>query len=389
MTLVSLRLREERVDSFIIGIVTAAYYAGLFLGCFRVERFIMKVGHIRAYSALAAFTAVISMLMGFFVDPWLWVLFRFLGGLCLAGLFVSIESWLLVTSSEKTRGGILSLYMISLYGSSAAGQFLLDIAPPSSFVLFALISALSTLSIIPLTLTKNKEPALEGHSFLSLKKIIKASPLGFWGAFLSGLILSALYGLTPLYAEEIGMNLQEIATFMGLSLFGGLLLQWPLGFLSDKKDRRIIIVFASFAAAIFALLIAFTGHSFPTLLLISTTLFGGFSFTLYPLSISHACDFFKPKDLVGVTGILLLAYGVGAVLGPLLAPFMMKLFAARGLYYYFALVSILLGIIALLRIFQKPAVPSSEKLPFTNIPRTSPLVGELDPRQEEEKPPLN
>ncbi len=386
MTLVTIRLRQEEINSIMIGAVTAAYYAGLFLGCFRAEKFIMKVGHIRAYSALAAFTAIICVLMGFWINPWLWILFRFLGGACLAGLFVSIESWLLVKSSEKTRGSILAVYMISLYGASAAGQFLLDIASPSSLTPFALVGALSSLSIIPLSLTKNKEPMLESHSLLSLKKLTQVSPLGFIGAFLSGMILAALYGLSPIYAQEIGMNLSEIATFMGISLLGGLTLQWPLGFLSDRRDRRIILCFASFSSAILAILIALTGYHFPHLVLLFTALFGGFSFTLYPLSISHACDFFQPKDIVGVTGALLLSYGIGAVMGPLVAPFLMKLFDPEGLYYYFAAISILLGLITLLRMAQKPPVPQREKLPFTNIPRTSPIAGELDPRQEEESP---
>lgn len=383
MTLVTLCLRLNQASNAVIGLTTAAYYAGFFIGSFRVEKFIQRIGHIRTYCTFASLLGAVSLLMGFWSEVWFWILCRFIIGVSMAGLFITIESWLLVKSTLKTRGEILSLYMISLYGSMALGQLLLELGEPNSLLPFAVIGALSCFSLLPVSLTRHGEPKMEEPSLLQLRQILKISPLGAIGSFLSGMVLASLYGLSPIFSQDIGMNLSEIAIFMGVSIFGGLLLQWPLGFLSDRSDRRIVILGASLCSAILAFFIGWLEYQYPYLLFGLAAFFGGFSFTLYPLSISHCCDALEPKDIVAATGALLIAYGMGAILGPLLAPLTMSWLGPQGLYYYFSFLALLLAATSLFRIFQKEPIPAEEKLPFTNLPRTTPLVGELDPRKEE------
>lgn len=384
MTYVTVRLRLEGYSSATVGIVSATYYAGLLLGSFRAEKIIARIGHIRAFASFASITSVCVMFQGLFVSGWLWGILRFIGGACMGGLFVAIESWLLVKSIPETRGKVLSIYMAAFYGAMAGGQFLLNISDPISLIPFAITVILSSFSVVPVSMTRTMAPVIQEPSFLNIFKLTKMAPLGMIGCTLSGMILGTVYGLLPVYAEEIQMNVTEIARLMSVTIFGGLVLQWPLGIISDHLDRRKVILISSVVTVILAVIIAILNNFIPLLLLILSGLFGGFSFALYPLCISHACDSVDHKDIVAATGGLLLAYSLGAIIGPLIAPYSITILGPKGLFIFFAIIAVLLSIAALFRIFQKPPIPEEEKVPYTNMPRTTPLASELDPRSDEE-----
>lgn len=384
-TFVPLRLTLDNHSTFITGGVTAAYFAGLVLGSVRAERFIARVGHIRTFSAFASLTGAISIFMGLVINPMLWIFSRFLMGFFTAGLFIVIESWLLMVGGKERKGTILAFYMIAFYAAQAGGQFLLSQLPTLSLIPFSIGAFLISLSVVPVALTRYKSPTIEEPSLLSPLKLLKISTFGILSSFGSGLIMGAFFGLAPVFAINVGMASADVATFMGVTIIGGFILQWPLGRLSDKINRRSVLISVSFVTSTLALLMAFAALMSSDALFILSVLFGGFSFTMYPMSISYTNDYLDPKDLIAATGGLLLSYGVGCVLGPLIAPPVMQVLGPSGLYVYFAIVSALVGTIGFVRRNIKRHIALKDQVAYRSIPRTTPKISELDPRAEGEK----
>ncbi|AIT64007.1 MFS transporter [Coxiella burnetii] len=381
VTYVTVRLHLEGVPAWVIGAISAAYYAGLVFGSFRIEPFIIRVGHIRAYAAFASLVATTILLQALYINPWWWLILRLISGYCMAGLFITIESWLLVKSEKGTRGQVLSLYMISFYAAQALGQFLLSAGDLKGIVPFILAALLSSLSVVPLAMTRTATPHFEEPSALNFFQLYRISPVGIFGCFCSGLIMGAIYGLLPLYISQIQPETETIALLMGATIFGGMLLQYPVGKLSDALDRRKVIL--GVVALVLALSILITtplSHAL-FILLILLFFFGGLTFTIYPLSISYALDYLQSKDTVAATQGLLLAYSVGATFGPLLGPGFMHLAGPRGLFFYFIAIGSLLTILVLWRSVTSPGVPKEEQQEFIPIPRTTPVGTELNPRQ--------
>lgn len=383
-TFIPLRLTLDNHSAFITGGVTAAYFAGLVVGSIRAERFIARVGHIRTFSAFASLTGAISILMGLIINPSFWIFGRFLMGFFTAGLFIVIESWLLMVGGKERKGTILAFYMIAFYAAQAGGQFLLRRLPPLSLIPFSIGALLISLSVVPVALTRYKSPTIEEPSLLSPLKLLKISTFGILSSFGSGLIMGAFFGLAPVFAHTIGMGTADVATFMGVTIIGGFVFQWPLGRLSDKINRRSVLIGVSFITCSVALLMALASFMSSDILFILSVLFGGFAFTMYPMSISLTNDYLDPKDLVAATGGLLLSYGVGSVIGPLIAPFVMQVFGPSGLYVYFAIVAAGVGTIGFVRRNYKKHIPLEEQVAYRSVPRTTPKISELDPRAEEE-----
>jgi MFS family permease len=385
ITFIAVRLHSEGENSWLVGAVTAAYYAGLVVGAFRIERHIARVGHIRAYATLASALAVVTMVTGFFFVPWLWIVLRFVSGICLAGLFIVIEGWFLACSDTKTRGSILSLYMIGLYGPQALGQLLLNVGDMNSLMPFCITVILCSLSVIPLSMTYIKAPQIEEPSALSFFKLYKLSPSGIIGCVCGGLVIAVIYGLLPLFLTQRGETIEEVSFVMGLIIFGGMLLQYPVGRLSDKISRKLVMVFLCASTVILSvLLIMASALEMIGAFRVLAFLFGGITFTLYPLSISHACTFVESRDIVAATQGLLLAFGVGASFGPLLAPTFMRLLGPMGLFVYFITVSGLLAFFFVWR--QRRGVDKAQvaqQQDFVAMPNTTPMSTELNPTAEE------
>lgn len=383
-TFVPLRLTLDGHSAFITGGVTAAYFAGLVVGSLRTEVIIARIGHIRAFAALASLSSAIAIIMGMVIRPYLWICLRFFMGAFTAGLFIIIESWLLMVGGREKKGTILAYYMIAFYAAQAGGQFLLNIAPPMSFIPFSLATLFISLSVVPVCLTRHKSPTIEEPSLLSPFQLFRISAFGILSAFGSGLIMGAFFGLAPVFAHEVGMLTSQVATYMGMTIIGGFILQWPLGKLSDMINRRSVLIAVSFITSILAFLIAIASYVSTDFLVVLAVLFGGFSFTMYPLSISYTNDYLDPKDLVAATGGLLVAYGVGCVIGPLIAPVAMQWFGPAGLYLYFGLAAAVIGGFGFYRRGRKARIPLREQVEYRPIPRTTPKISELDPRADEE-----
>lgn len=324
-----------------------------------------------------------SQTKSLFVNPFLWIACRFCMGFFTAGLWIVIESWLLMVAGKENKGTVLSYYMIAFYAAQAIGQFILTRVSALSLIPFSIASLFISLSVVPVALTKSKSPAVEGRSLLSPLKLMRISPFGFLSSFGSGLIMGAFFGLAPVFAYKIGMNNNDIVTYMGVTIIGGFVLQWPLGRLSDKVSRRSVLIGVSLITSSIALLMALASLAATDILFILSVLFGGFSFTMYPMSISYANDYLDSKDLVAATGGLLVAYGIGCVIGPLLAPVAMQIIGPSGLYVYFAFIAATVGVFGLMRRKYKKPIPISEQAKYVSVPRTTPKASELDPRGDE------
>ncbi|MBL4648073.1 MAG: MFS transporter [Gammaproteobacteria bacterium] len=383
LTTVSLHLND--VPLWLIGIVVGAYFAGLMVGSFRCEIFIGRVGHIRAYAVMASGLAVASLLQGIFDNVWFTILFRFVSGFCVAGVFIIIESWLLARSKASIRGQILAVYMIALYGSQAIGQFILGFVNPQTLLPFCLIAILASLSVIPLSFTYIRSPRITAHSALSFIKLYKLSPAGVVGCVTSGLILGGIYGLMPLFVGDLHYSLTDISVVMGTIILGGMALQYPVGRLSDFIGRRKVLIAVSALLLLSALTIMLIADQFFYWFLFMGIFFGGFAFTLYPLSISHSCDYLQSRqDIVGATQGLLLAYSIGATVGPMIAAGFLHVFNTMGLMIYFMVVSGGLILFLLWRSTKREAPSIAQQQDYVVLPCTSPIANELAPRSDDE-----
>ncbi|GGI85000.1 MFS transporter [Legionella impletisoli] len=380
-TLLALVMTLNGASPIMIGALTGVFYAGLVSGSFRIERFITRVGHIRAFSAFSSTLAITCLLHGLFYNPWFWMVLRFIAGFASAGLFVVIESWLLCKSTTVNRGQVLALYMITFYAGQSLGQFFLNLGDPQTMLLFSITSMLCSLSIIPLSMTHVRSPQYDEPSTLSFKKLISISASGVLGCFISGLIMGSTYGLMPSFLSQAFHSNAAVAKYMFAIIIGGMLLQYPVGKLSDIFERRLVLIVISSAAILTSLAILLINHQIGWLFFLLMVCFGGLTFTLYPISITQACEALDTTDLVAGTQSLLLMYSIGAMVGPLIAPAFIEFFGERGLFVYFITVCAMAIPILILRKAQKPALPQEEN--FVSMPQTSPILFELDPRGEE------
>lgn len=379
-SLVSVRLGEAGHLSAVVGIVTAGYFAGLVLGGFHAHRLIAGVGHIRSFAALACCFAAASLAHPFLFAPVPWMLLRFVEGVCMAGLFVCIESWLNQQAPDAQRGRVLSLYMIVMYSAQAAGQFVLPWPDPSGFALFAIIAMAATLGVVPVAGARVAEPHRPEPARVSLRGLFAVSPVAVTGAFASGLGLGAFYGLGPLFSQQAGLDLAETARFMAGAILGGMILQWPIGMLSDRLERRTVLAGVGLGlAAVSALVVGFGEGG---MLLYLSPLVGAAVFALYPVSVAQANDRIAAAERLGVSGGLVTTYGVGAALGPVLAAAAMSGIGRAGLFTFIGGVGVAVAVYATVRKVRVAPADVAEKVPFVALPRTTPLATELDPRSE-------
>lgn len=376
-TLIGLRLERAGSGTMVIGLVASAYFAGLVVGALRAGGVVRRVGHIRAFAAFVALLSASTLTYALLQQPGLWTALRFVDGLCVAGVFICVESWLNDRAKPEARGTVLAWYMVSLYSGQALGQLILRSGGSAPQIPFEFASILITLAIIPVCLTRAAAPPLEDAASLSLKRLFKASPLGVAGAAITGLLLGAFYGLAAIYARRIGLSLADTSTFMMTVILGGVALQWPLGRLSDRFDRRLIIIggFALTLGVSLALALRPSG----ALLLALGFAFGGLSFALYPLSVAHANDRLLPSERVTASAQLVLLYSVGAALGPIGAAAAMTGAGAGGLFVFIALAAAALLGFGIWRLLATEAVPGEAQQDFQILPRTTPTAALLDP----------
>jgi MFS family permease len=382
-TLLSLRLEQNGVSAPLIGLVATAYFAGLTLGSVRVGPLIQRVGHIRAFAGLVSIFSASSLAYPLHTGVALWALLRFVDGLCMAGVFVCLESWLNERADAGSRGTVLAGYMISIYCGQALGQFLLNLNGDIAALPFMAASILISLAVVPVVLTRIPQPEISDQAPYRLTRLYAISPLAVVGAAATGVMLGGFYGLGAVYTARLGLGLQGTALFMSSVILGGVLLQYPLGWLSDRYDRRSVIT-ACFAAAFVVCLCILLVNRPGLPLLVLGALFGGASFALYPLSVSHANDQVAIDERVGASGGLVLLYSAGAAVGPLLAAGAMSAVGRAGLFGFIGAAAAVTAAFGLWRIRAGAPIPEDEQQPFQSIPRTTPAIAALDTQVAED-----
>ncbi len=379
-SLIGVRAGMEGFSDAVNGIIMSGYFVGFVAGAFWCPRLLRLVGHIRAVAVMAALASASITLHGLIVHPLMWLLLRIITGACMVGLYLAIESWLNSLLERRTRGRIFAVYMLVNLMALGASQYLILVYGPVEIAGFALAAAFFALGLIPIALTRVPEPAKVTTPTFSLSGLIKLSHLASAGAFATGLTNGTLWGLGALYAHRIGFDPMGIAAFMSAVIFGGALLQLPIGYYSDRHDRRKVLLFAGVLAFATACALALVPGSRFLTMLTAAFFYGGFSFSVYSLSVAHANDRADTNQTVEVTRGLLLVNGTGAAIGPVISGILMHNLGPRSMMLFFAAVFLALTAYALWRARVSNAVPVEQQVHFVPVARTSPAAAEIDPR---------
>ena len=382
-TLLGVRTQVEGFSATLVGFIVAAYFMGLLFGGLFAGRVVTRVGHIRSFAAFASLMSVSALLFPIFVTPVAWMILRMLGGFCMAGMIMVTESWLNEAASNKTRGQILSFYMITNYFAAGCGQFLLTAGDPSQFQLFSLASIIFSLALLPVLLTRARAPVPVHAQRMHVWTLYRIAPLGVFGVFCCGLVNSSIHGLSPVYATNMGFSEAQLSTFMAAIIMSGLFLQWPIGHLSDRIGRGPLLVYIPVLVALAAISMVYALEY--AMILIGAMVFGAFVFTLYSLAAATANDMVNAEQRVQVAGALLITYGAGAVTGPILAGQFMNLLGPQGLFFYFALICLLLSAFAITTRRRRAGSPDKRK-PFVAVPASQSTSNQLYLSAHDEAP---
>lgn len=382
-TLIAVRLESAGASALVIGLVGTAYFAGLMAGSLSVSKLIGRIGHIRTFASCVTVFSASSLAYAIAVDPISWGVLRLVDGIAMAGVFVCLESWLNRQAAPQTRSMVLAAYMVFLYSGQAAGQFLLNLGKEQPHLPFMISAILLSLALLPVLLTRLEQPTVEKVEPFSLRKLFDASPLGIVGVVLTGSLLGAFYALGSVYVQRLGLGLSQVALFTSCVIGGGVVLQTPLGLLSDRFDRRRVIIFCFFAVS--ALCAAIALLDLPRIALFALgSLFGGFAFALYPLCVAHSNDHLAEEQRLGASSGLVLAYSAGAVLGPMLGSSGMTVFGAPGLFGIMGGLALAGALFGLVRVVLAKPVSAEDQQHFRPLPRTTPMAAVLEAEAERE-----
>lgn len=352
-TLISLRMIHEHVPSVVVGMVQSAYYIGFMLGALWGGSLIARIGHHRAFAAFAAVATCAALGYAVTSRPLMFACLRFVTGFCLVGIFTVMESWLQAAASNRFRGRVFSVYLITTYLGVGAGQFLINLAPPTGFELFSLVGGLFAASLVPVTLTRiriietgsHTQKSKLGLGLAGLHIIRRLAPLGLWGCLAAGLLNSVFYALYPVFMRNVGYSVAAVSNFMGFALIAALLPQWPIAYLSDRFDRRWILLGVSILLALSSLALFLFRDD--RLLELVGYLYVSLIFTVYGLSITHGNDCVQPAQRVAVSAGLLLIFAFGGITGPIAASLVMGCIGPKGIYMFTMAVTVILTVLIL------------------------------------------
>ncbi|MCA6109574.1 MFS transporter [Bradyrhizobium cenepequi] len=357
-TLLPLRGSAEGFGELALGIISSAYYVGFVSGCLLAPHLILRAGHIRAFTAMVAVAAAVALAYALAPTVAAWVAFRGVTGLCLAGLYLVVESWLNDRASNETRGFVLSAYVVVNYGAITLGQALVGLYPIAEAGNFMVAAMLSSLAIVPVALTRATQPAPITIVSFRVGQLYRAAPVALVASFMIGAANGAFWGLAPLAAAGSGLGIDQAALFMSTAVLAGAIVQWPVGRLSDRVDRRqvlLVLLIGAATAGVASWLISASG----TMLLLFGVLFGALALPGYALAAAHAYDKTPASDIVAIAATILLANGLGSVVGPPIAAIFMSAEGPRALFLFTAITQALLAAYVFYRTLVQapPALP--------------------------------
>jgi MFS family permease len=380
--LLPMRGTAEGFSPTSLGLLGTAWASGFVLGCIFSQRLVRRIGHVRAFSAFSATIAIIALLTGLLVDPVSWIVLRVVTGFALAAAFMIIESWLNERATNETRGLIFSLYMTVTYVAIVAGQMSLALGDVTQTTFFIIAGILYCLALLPTAVSTATSPAPLKEVRLDLRVIFKNSPVSFVAMLLIGIANGAFGTLAPVFGASVGLSTITIATMMSITIFSGALMQIPAGRMSDRMDRRYVLAGIAAIAGISGLAIMIVKPNDLATLFGLISLYGAMSYTLYSIIVAHANDYAANDQFVTVSSGLLLLYGVGTIVGPLISGVTMA-FSPYLLFAVTAVAHLAVAGYAIFRTRVRASVPDAEKENFASIPSARAATPEsinLDPR---------
>ena len=379
--LLPVRAYVESFTTLQVGILGATYFLGFAAGCLVGSRFVRRVGHIRTFTAMVSLASAMVLAHAMVLEPVVWWICRGVTGLSFAVLFMVIESWLNERSTNENRGRMFSIYTFIHFTVVAVGQMMLTLADPRAFTLFAGASILISLAALPVALTRAEAPAPLEAVRLRLPYLYRCAPIGFAGAAVVGLGNGAFWSLAPVYVLEIplGGGADMVAIFMSLAVVSGAIAQWPFGQVSDRVDRRVVILVSSIGSAVVGIAMGLFAHRWPAGLWVFPCLFGWFVFPLYALCAAYMNDWIESGEFVEAAGVLLLLFAVGSVAGSVAAAAAMQVLGPSGLFFFTATAHALLALFTVARMQVRAPLPVAEQEPFAESIQAAYTVAPIDP----------
>lgn len=388
-TLIILRGVAEGFSDKYLGVLTSVYFLGAFVATLVSSKMIKQMGHIRCFTFCTALLGCAALAYLFFISTYIWLLIRFFTGFGVFVMYTVVESWLNRQTQDNYRSRIFSIYTLVNLVAAAASQQFLAIDDATGYLLFIVASFLITASIMPISWTKLQQPqvAIDMPS-LSLFSTYKAAPFALVGCLLSGLIMGPFWGLTPLYVTGLGYSETQLATFISVSILGGALIQYPVGRLSDKMDRRKVILFTCFTASLVAIFMSISAVYFSQVRILITVLsamFCGLVLAVYPMSVVHLVDRIHKEHLVAGSSALLMIYGIGSFIGPTLAGFSLEYLGVAALTIYYTAILVIFSIFLSIQLFRSRIIekPEDHESEYVAMVRTSQNVLPMHPESEE------
>ena len=358
-----------------IGLLGSAHFLGFFIGCWYAPRVMGAVGHSRAFAAFAATGAIGLIAHMLIIDPYAWALMRIASGLCIAGCYTVLESWLQAKVTNETRGRTMGTYRVVDNLAFLIAQLLIGFLEPANYVSYNLLALICCASLLPLTLTKIKQPETPKALKLKPKLALFRSPLAVAGVLVAAVSAAAFRMVGPIYGAQVGLEVEQIAYFLSAYVFGGALAQYPIGWFADKYDRRWVLIWLSVAAIVSSMLSTSISYNNTLGIFLIAFGFGFTTFPIYSVAAAHAHDFASLDERVELSASLLFYYAIGAIAAPLFASFLMDSFGPNAMFVLIAFAHLLLVIFGVARMRVRPTV--SERTPYVYMPRTSFLIGRL------------
>ena len=368
----------EGFSTFELSLIGSAYFVGFLGGSRLAPNFIARVGHVRTFAALGSLISAILISYPLVADPYAWMLLRVGVGFALSGVYVTAESWLNNSASNETRGQSLSAYMLMQMMGLVAGQGILAAGDPTGWILFVIPSICVSLSFAPILLSAVPAPAVDTARPMSLTGLYVKSPFGVIGMLMMGGVFAGQFAMAPVYATEVGLSLAELSGFISAFFVGAIALQYPIGWLSDRMDRRVLIIGASGLGAGVALAGVVLADSYAALLILAA-LSGGLAQPLYALLIAYINDYLDPDEMAAASGGMIFVNGIGAIAGPPAMGLLMGWIGPGGFWLFLALVLVVVAVYGMYRMTQRPSAYAEEEANYDAVPYANILPGAASP----------
>ena len=366
-----------------IGLLGSAHFIGFFIGCWWAPRLMGTVGHSRAFAAFTATGAIGILAHMLFIDAYLWAIFRMASGLCVAGCYTIVEAWLQAKVKNENRGRMMGIYRVVDISGSLAAQLLISVLSPANYVSYNILALLCCATLIPIALTKVRQPQTPKAPRLRPMLAIERSPLAAAGVVVAALSSASFRMVGPIYGTEVGLSIDQIAIFLAIFVLGGALSQYPVGWLADRYDRRWVLIWLSVAAIFSCLLTAYMPSTNSVIIMTNAAFFGLTAFPIYSVAAAHAHDFASSDERVELSAALMFFFAIGAIAAPYTASELIEAFGPSALFLLIGAGHVTLVIYGLYRMGVRPTV--QEKTPYVYSPRTSFTIGRLLKRSREEK----